>query len=263
MDNVQRLHRQSKKASIYAQTVSCASSSTLVEQIISTSQVPVLLEKPCPSLSQLSKPLLSTISAHLDSVSNICLQSVNRHFRKMIDVDRAHLSICARYVLACRLREGDTSKSGPFSTCVLCKTSQHKTRHSADQTRYLYEPQRKPAKWMARALDRIPWRVRRRITLDADLNGRYLYQVQKSKRPRCYAHLMDQFATDPEVEALMPLLRLPRERPVWLAFTVLRCMHCGKCIAEGDTCLEGCVDCKCDFCPRAPDYRFRRCSGYV
>ena len=37
-------------------------------------------------------------------------------------------------------------------------------------------------------------------------------------------------------------------------------MHCGKGIAEGDTRLQGCVRCKCDFCFRAPEHYFRRCG---
>lgn len=261
MENTKRLCRQYENVSMYAQAVSCASSTTLVEPKTSTSKLAPDQEKCCLSLSQLSRSLLSTITMHLDVVSRICLQSVNRHFRKVIDVDRARLSAdrCARYVLACRLREGDISKSGLSSICALCKTSQGKKCYRADQVRYLDEPQSKPAKWIMRALDRIPW-MRRYTTLDLDLNQKYVYQLTKSRKPKCYTHLMEQFATDPEVEALMPFLTLPRNRPAWLAFTVLRCMHCGKCIAEGDIRLEGCLDCRCDFCPRAPDFHFRRCS---
>lgn len=259
MDNTEYQRLQDGDASSLAETSSCASSFTFIESTKCIQSMSSNSEE--RSLSQLPTHLLSIIAAHLDVVSKICLQSVNRHFRKVIDVDRANLSVCARYMLACRLREGDTSKSGLLSTCVLCKTSQRKTRHSANQIRYLDEPQRKPAKRMLRALDLIPWRVRRCITLDVDLNEKYLYLLKSLRRPKCYSHLMEQFATDPEVEALVPFLKLPRQRPAWLAFTVLRCMHCGKCIAEGDTRLEGCVDCKCDVCPRAPDYHYRRFSG--
>lgn len=257
MDTVQRRYRQHDNPSTFAETVSYASSSTLVETTTSASKSLSDPEKCYRSLSQLSTCILSTITVHLDVVSRVCLRSVNRHFRRVIEVDRADLNICARYVIARRLRKDGISQSSLSTTCALCKTSQGRKRYSADQVRYLDDPQNKPAERFVRSLARIPW-IRRYTTLDLDLNKRYLYRLNDLSRPKCYAHLMEQFATNPEVEALMPLISFPGENPVWLAFTVLRCMHCGKCISEGDTRLEGCLDCKCDFCFRAPEFQFRR-----
>lgn len=257
MDNTKRHCGQNRDAPIYTETISCSSSSTLVESINSTPNLSLESDGCCPSLDQLPTHLRSAITAYLDVVSRICLQGVNHHFRKVIDVDRAKLSTCARYVLASHFRKSSNSNSGLLATCALCKTSLTKKRYSADHVRYLDEPQHETSKWTVRVLDRIPW-VRRYTTLD--LNKRYLYRLSKRGRSSCYAHLLEKFVTNPQVEALLPFVKIPEDKPAWLAFTVLRCMHCGKCISEGDKRLEGCIDCMCDFCFRAPGYQFRRCG---
>ena len=99
------------EVSILADTSFCASSSTLVETMTSTPNFAPGSERRCRSLSQLSTHILSAITAYLDVVSRICLQNVNRHLVKAIDVN-----------LTCRFRKSNDSQYGLPATCVLCKT---------------------------------------------------------------------------------------------------------------------------------------------
>ena len=246
MDNAKYQRFQDEDAWSLDETSSCSSSFTFIESTISTKSMPS--DPECRQyLSQLPRRLLLAITAHLDVVSRICLQSANRHFRQVIDVDRANLSVCARYALARRLRS--ISKSDYLSTCPLCKTSQCKVLFGADGLTYLEEPQHWATRWTMRALNMMPL-IRQYATLE----------LNKKQKPDLYACLMRRFTPDPEVEALMPFIRASTDEPVWIVLNVLRCQHCGKCVSEKDTRLEGCRDCKCDYCPRKPDCHFRRCG---
>lgn len=246
MDASDHQYRHDGDASTSAETSSCASSLILVEPTASTPNLPSDSEKHCPSLIQLPKHLLSTIAAHLDVVSKMCLQSVNHRLRNVIDVDRANLSICARVALACRL--GFRPNSPLLSTCVLCKNPKCVMLFK-DVLTHLEDPRQGTAELVTRLLDRTPW-ARRYITQD----------MEEKQKPNYHACAMRRFTPDPVVEALMPFVTPPTLFPTWIRFLVLRCTHCGRCISEGDTRLEGCRDCKCDYCPRLPDRHFRRCG---
>ena len=235
---------------------SCASSLTLVESITSTLSIPRKSNRSYTSLSQLPTHLLFRITAYLDIVSKICLQNTNHHFRDITLVDRAELNVCARFLLDQRFGQAKKSKTTSMQTCFLCKTSQGQKHYSAKHIRHLGKPQQEANKWITRTLENFPW-LRRYSALE--LNKKDLYHMVFGARPKCYEHLMEQFATSPAVEALMPYV-VTRNKPKWLAFAILRCMHCGKSISEGDTRLEGCLDCQCDFCPRSPELQFHRCG---
>ena len=71
-------------------------------------------------------------------------------------------------------------------------------------------------------------------------------------KPKCYVHFMDGFGTNDLRESLTPYMRISSQ-PRWLVFRMLRCMHCGRCVAEGDKRTEGCLRCLCDWCPREAD----------
>lgn len=253
MDNTEGKCRQNASMS---KTISCSSSSTLIESVTSTAFFSLDSERCCPSLDQLPTRVLFVITSHLDVVSRICLQGVNDQFRRVIEVDRADLSTCARYVLARHFSNGNSS-NGLTTICVLCKTSHNKKRYSEDRIRCIRDPRRRATSWTARTLARIPW-VRHYAS--PDWNERCLIRFSQWGRSNCDAHFMEKFATDPHIESLMKFAVAPEVGPTWLAFTVLRCTHCGKCISEGDSRLEGCLDCMCDFCTRAPEYHWRRCG---
>ena len=89
------------------------------------------------------------------------------------------------------------------------------------------------------------------------LDPRSLYRWHRLGDGLCYDHLMEQFGTNETIEALLPLIQLP-PKPVWLRFTVLRCSHCGRCVGEGDSRLQGCLNCCCDVCHRLIDYQHYR-----
>ena len=246
MDDSEHQCCQEGDASVLAETSSCASSITLIEPITSTLNLPSDSEKHCPFLVHLPKHLLFNITAHLDVVSRICLQSVNRRFRNVIDVDFANLEPCARWTLA--RRGGGVSKIVLPSACALCKSSKC-MRFFNDVLTHLEQPQHGTTKWIMRLLDRSPW-ARRQIALE----------MEKKQKPNYYACAMRRLTPDPAVEALMPFVIAPLILPTWIRFAVLRCFHCGRCISEGDTRLMGCRDCNCDYCPRRPDHHFRRCG---
>lgn len=90
-----------------------------------------------------------------------------------------------------------------------------------------------------------------------DLSQRYLYQWGRSDLPIYYGHLSDRFRSTDGIEGLLPFIQMP-ETPTWLMFDVLQCMHCGRCVAEGDTRLEGCLGCLCDVCPRRHSFHYYR-----
>ena len=94
----------------------------------------------------------------------------------------------------------------------------------------------------------------------SELSRRLLSWTRQKQKPDLYACVQRRCAPDHYVEALMPFIRASTDEPVWIVLNVLRCQHCGKCISEKDTRLEGCRDCKCDYCPRRHDYHFRRCG---
>ena len=248
--------RQNEDPSMEPENSSCASSFTFVETKPSTPSELQKSNSRRASLSQLPTHLLFRITAHLDIVSKICLQNTNQRFRDITPVDRAELNTCAKHLLDCRFVQKTTEERMSMQSCFLCKTSKGKKRYSAKHIRHLYEPQHESNKWTTHALEKFPW-LRRYSALE--LNKNDLYQIQRCARPKCYEHMMDQFATNPAVEALMPYIEVRKcNTPGWLAFTILRCMRCGKSILEGDTRLEGCLDCQCDFCPRSPEIQFRK-----
>ena len=246
VDNAEGNCRQIRVSSI-SETASCSSSFTFVE---STS------ERCCPSLPHLPTHVLSAITAHLDVVSKICLQGVNHHFRNVIHVNRARLNTCARYVLACHFHDG-TSNNGLLTICGLCKTSHGKERHSGNRIRSIKDPRREATSWTDRAVARIPW-VRHFSVLD--WKEACLYRLDPGGMPICSAHFIGSFSLDPGIESLIDNIEFPETKAVWLAFSVLRCTHCGTNISERETRLVGCVGCKCDFCLHTPCYQFRRCG---
>ena len=256
MDNTEGNCHHIRNSTI-SKTSSCSSSFTFVESTLSTTKLSLKSERCCPSLGHVPTHVLSAITAHLDVVSKICLQGVNHHFRKVVEVDRADLNACARYVLAGYFYHG-TPLNGFFMTmCVLCKTSHSKERYSGDRIRCIKDPRREATSWTGHALARIPW-VRHYASLD--WNKTCLYRTSPRARPNCYDHFMEKFASDPHIESLMEFIEVPKTRAAWLAFRVWRCTHCGKSISQADTRLVGCVHCKCDFCQPTPSYQFRRCG---
>ena len=246
VDNAEGNCRQIRNPSIF-ETSSRSSSFTFVE---STS------ERCCPSLAHLPTHVLSAVTAHLDVVSRICLQGVNHHFRNIIQVDRAHLNPCARYVLACHFHDG-ISRNGLLTICGLCKTSHGQNRYSGNRIRSIKDPRREATSWTGRVLARIPW-VRHFSSLD--WNGTCLYRLDPGGMSICPAHFIGTFSSDPGIESLMDYIELPETQAAWLVFSVLRCTHCGTNISEKETRLVGCVDCKCDFCLHTPSYQLRRCG---
>ena len=233
--------------SLISKTFSCSSSFTFVE---STSG------RCCPSLAHLPTHVLSAVTAHLDVVSKICLQGVNHHFRNVIQVDRAHLNACARYVLACHFHDG-TSNSGLLTMCGLCKTTHGKVRYGGDCIRSIEDPRREATSWTGHALARIPW-VRHFSLLDWNLTC--LYRLDPGGMPICPDHFIETFSPDPGIESVIDNIELPVTQAVWLALSVLRCTHCGTNISERETRLVGCADCTCDFCLHTPSYQLRRCG---
>ena len=246
IDNAEGNCLQTKNSSI-SKTSSCSSSFTFVEP---TS------ERCCPSLAHLPTQVRSAITAHLDVVSKICLQGVSHHFRNVIQVDRARLNACARYVLACHFHDG-TSNSGLLTICGLCKTSQGNKRYSGNRIRSIKDPRREATSWTGHALARISWLQQYSLL---DWNETCLYRLDPGGMPICFAHFMGMFSWDPYVESLMNSIDVPQTQAAWLAFSGLHCTHCGKSISETETRLVGCADCKCDFCLPTPSYHFRRCG---
>ncbi len=249
-------NRNGGKPSTTVDMSSIVSSETLVESVTSKSSLLSNSDNRCASLNQIPPHLLYRITAYLDIVSKICLQSTNHYFRTTTHADRADLNTCARYLLAHHFRQNGNSTTELMATRFLCKKSRVL---NDDRVQYLDEPRYEISKWIARALDRLPW-VRRKITLDLD--KRHLYRISNRRRPKYSAELMVQLGLDPldagSLEyALLGLGLLTR---AWLAFQVQRCTHCGKYVAEGDTRLRGCLRCKCDFCFRVPENILRRCG---
>lgn len=253
VDNTDGNCRQIRSHSI-SKTSSCSSSFTFVESTISTTNSSLNSERCCPALVHVPTHVLSAITAHLDVVSRICLQGVNHHFRKVIEVDRAHLNACARYVLACHFSHG-TSNNSLLTICGLCKTSRGKERYSRDLIRSIEDPRREPTSWTGHALARIPW-----VRPYWDWNESCLYRMDPEGIPNCYDHFIQKFSCDHRIESLMEFIEVYETRAAWLAFRVFHCTHCGKTISGKETRLVGCVDCKCDFCPQISSYQFRRCG---
>lgn len=255
MDGIGGRCHQKGKPSITFEMSSCASSTTFVESVTSTSSLSSNSDKCYRFPSQLPPHLLFRITAYLDIVSKICLQSTNHYFRNTMHADRGDLNTCARYLLAHRSRQNGYLTTELRATRILCKESRNPDVD--DRVQYLDEQRYEISKWIARALDKLPW-IRRNTTLDFD--KKHLHRINKQTRSKYWAHLMENLGIEPVSEGLLPYVLYANQKPTWLAFKVLRCTHCGKYIAERDTRLQGCVRCKCDFCFRAPENYFRRCG---
>lgn len=122
----------------------------------------------------------------------------------------------------------------------------------------------RPANLIARTLGKLRRDRQKCLTHESgidrnqDLNSTCLYQWNRITRLVCYDHLMNRFLPNASVDALLPFVMIPKSIPGYWCFEVLRCMHCGQCIPEGDTRLQGCLSCLCDYCIRAPDFQYHR-----
>lgn len=154
MDDNEHQWCQDGDVSSLSKISSCGPPIILIEPTTSTLNPPSDCEKHCPFLIHLPKHLLFTITAHLDLVSRICLQSVNRHFRNSIDVDLASLNLCARLALA--RHGGDVSKSVPPSVRALCKSSQC-IKLFENLPLHFEQPQHGTSKRIMRLLGSFPW----------------------------------------------------------------------------------------------------------
>lgn len=252
MHGKRRRSHQNGKSSTISDMSTRASSITRVESITSTSSVSLESDKWRASLSQLPPHLLLRITAQLDIVSKTYLQYTSRYFRSTMHVDRAHLNPCSRNLLALRFRQSGTPKTDLIRPIFLWRPSYK--QGGPERVRYLDEPPYRRQKWIVRVLDRLTW-VRQNTALD--LYKQRLYRANEQTRPKYWAHLMEQLGIDPVVESLLQDMLGANEKPTWLAFQVLRCTHCGRGIAEGDSrlqgCLhcdrrlQGCIHCGCDF----------------
>lgn len=257
MDKSGRRSHRTGKSSITSDMASCASSATLFDSKISTPTDFSNSDNCYAFLSQLPPRLLFRIIAYLDIVSKICLQSTSHYFRSTTHVDRAELNTCAKHLLALRFQQASTSTKLITTRSLLRPPRKHESGYH--RVRYLDEPRQQTHRCIVRALNRLPW-VRRKTTLDLDKE--LLHRSIKLRRPQYWEQLMEQLGIDPDLESSLKsmLMPYPEKKSVWLAFKVLRCMHCGKGITEGDTRLQGCLHCRCDFCFRVPEECYRRCG---
>lgn len=220
-----------------------ASSRTLVD---SEDSSPDDFEGSCNLLERLPAKVLDTIIAHLDLVSLVCLRSTNRHFYTSTFVDRTTLNNCVKWRVATLFMK-DIANCPTIVACGFCKNEDHRQRFGDDDLHFVYETPTVP-----RSFVRTVWKYRFK-----EWGPGHLFYWQSSKEARCYAHLMEQFGSNQAIEALLPSIVIHWE-PVWLQVIVVRCMHCGRCVAESDTRLEGCLECLCDVCPRIADRQYVR-----
>ena len=207
VDNTDGNCRQIRNSSI-SKTSSCASSFTFVESTLRTANLSLDSERCCPALVHVPTHVLSAITAHLDVVCRVCLQGVNHHFRKVIEVDRAHLNACARYALAYHFHHG-TSNNCLMNICGLCKTSHGNGGYNGDRIRSIEDPRRGPTSWTGHALARIPW-----VRPYGDWDKSWLYRMDPKGIPNCYDHFIQKFSCDPRIESLMEFIEVVGIQPI-------------------------------------------------
>jgi len=263
MDNKNIYHSCEGPPSGDSETVCSGSSLTLVDS--DTSMVTIRtteseIQTAYHILERLPSYLWTSIAANLDVVSTVCLQSTNRYFHATISVDRTNFTKCEKWMINRRFRN-DMTKRPTIFACILCKCkmTEEKRKFHDGQLKSVLDPGAPAGNWFTRAVRGMPWMQnyysQDRYRNTDYLDRKHLYQWGGHSRPRCYAHLMEQFGSVDAIEPLLPFMRIPQGRSFWLKLTVLRCLHCGECIAEGDMRLEGCLECLCNTCPRNPDYQ--------
>lgn len=243
----------------YANSIGSGSSLTLVESQNSTfEKTHSEVHEDRHVMERLPDYLWKTITTDLDVVSIVCFGATNRYLHTTIIVDRTNLTKCESWLIHRRFRKDMRTRSATLA-CILCILTDKKNRFSTEQLRCVTEHNASLGNLCPRTLRGLFW-IQGGCSQDPDhgidLDQKHLYQ-SGGRRPRCYAHLMAQFGSDRATEPLLPFIIIPTDRPSWIKFTVLRCLHCGSGI-EGDTRLEGCLKCLCNVCPRNPDYQIYR-----
>ena len=218
-------------------------------------------------LDQLLKDLLDEITTHLDPVSFDYLQSTSRYFRTVISIDRATLSKCMEWQIMLRFRK-DMVTRPPVMACSLCKTRPKTRLYNASQLLVLIDKPNSrmsqedpsmeqyynftederlsPSGWwsvnggkalyykapsrVSQLKQRFAWLWKARAK---DLNLMHLIKLYPESKPKCYVHFMEGLGTNDLIESLMPFIRISSQ-PRWLLLRMLRCMHCGRRVAEGD-----------------------------
>lgn len=183
-------------------------------------------------LPSLPAELLLMIISHLDIVNQVCLQMTCRCFRAFIIVDRVALEHdrCRRWAITCILEDA-MDKYPAKIACAFCKTVRptkmfRKFRHELGLCDCLRHPgvfQRRPGKMKSIPLVRF-----------------------------CIQHQKDNFTRDHTLRTSegIPVIHPSCPTPRWLTYQVCRCWHCGSIIRFDDKQKAGCLNCRCDFCPR-------------
>ena len=207
----------------------------------------------CLLLDKVPLDILLLVVENLDIVSTICLRSTSRRFHYSIPLDYSRINRCTRWWTNCIL-ELDRKDTTDWIICVLCKKRRHKRYFGEGKDWALIDSHEKATKWSLRILDQFPWLHRYGI--------RYL-QVRSKKGTTgyratvrmCCDHVLDRFETDPLVDQLLPFIQMSN-KPSWMWFPVLRCMHCGNCASRAE--IGPCHRCLCNVCPTALSTHYYR-----
>lgn len=202
-------------------------------------------EKPL-SLDTLPVEILLMVLDRLDVVYQVCLQSTNRYFCQLIKIDRIALDRdrCRTWAITCCF-EKDMKKYPAKVACAFCKTVRKKKFFRDVQERNICS-----------MIEGRQLHLRHRFGSEP-VWGMMSYPPMARW---CIAHNRDRFSSLAALhEKSVGEFRLdPSPLPRWTKLQVLRCWHCARCIPDTDLSETGCLQCRCDFCPRLEDVHYFR-----
>lgn len=209
-----------------------------------------------PLESTLPVELLLIIINKLNIIDQVCLQSTNRFFRRLVEVDPVHLNNrCRKWVISYRL-ERDLDYFPAKLTCAFCKAARpwkcfrdHQEVRVLDLGNLSLQLKRNGKEWQIFNFKDFSLRFRHNFGFQG---GRLSIINAASSRRFCTAHRNLLFTGGPNALPQKSPMRFRTETlsPQWTGAQVLRCWHCGHIVPEGDLREAGCLQCLCDICPR-------------
>lgn len=211
-----------------------------------------------PLESTLPVELLLIIINKLDIIDQVCLQSTNRFFRRLVEVDPVHLNDrCRKWAICCRL-EQDLDYLPAKLTCAFCKAVRpwkcfrdHKEVRVFDLGNLSLQLKRNGKELQIFNFKDFSLRFRHKFGFQ---QGDCLSIINApSSRRFCTAHRHLLFTGGPNALPEKSPMRFRTDTfpsPRWTGAQVLRCWHCGHIVPEGDLREAGCLQCLCDICPR-------------
>lgn len=212
--------------------------------------------------------LLLMIIKKLNIIDQICLQSTNRFFRRLVEVNHVHLNDrCRKWVICCRL-EHDQDYLLAKLTYAFYKAVRllkcfrnHKKVRVFDLGNLSLQLKRNGKEMQIFNLKDFFLRFRHKFGFQQE-DCLLIINAPLSKR-FCTAHRKLLFNGGPNFLPEKSPIRFQTNTfllPRWTGAQVFRCFHCGHIVPEGDLREARCLQCLCNICPQDIQVHYFRIS---